>query len=520
MCSPDVFHLNYGLGRRFHAHRTPRNWPKLLPMVVFRDLVRRRFVTEAAYAEPVDLSGKKVIVTGATPGSLGFETARTLASWGASVVVTTRSNPEAAVEALRGVCSMPMRADESTRMHSIFRTAIRSPASCDGLSRPTATGSTCWSTTPASTWTCCLAGKSRASPMMASRFSGARTTSAPRISRICCFRCSRRRASRPATRESSTSSPTCTSKGSNDDLFETTRPYNSWTAYGNSKLALVHMTTELQRRYANRVSLAGVLSASRARCSPTWRPRGSRGPGWSRRCVMPSRPSRPSSSKRPKKGAQTQIHCATQPQLRGGLYYEECQPSEASKDAAAAEVAARLWSETGAWVGLREARGGVSREHVGQYRRLVGDDRRGAFCRSAPPSSDLPCWHTTNTLTCRSDRALLELCRLGTRGTGWMASCLRSSACSTSASGPVSSDTMRRVVPGPFGLDELGGGLHRRMRKSFGSRRRYGSPPRGPLARVARPSRCRSSTFRRLKHLQLDVDERVAVRLRCRPRAV
>ena len=64
------------------------------------DFIRARFV-RAAYADPVDLTGKKIIVTGASPGSLGFETARTLASWGASVVITTRSNPDAVLEALR-----------------------------------------------------------------------------------------------------------------------------------------------------------------------------------------------------------------------------------------------------------------------------------------------------------------------------------------------------------------------------------------------------------------------------------
>ena len=39
-------------------------------------------------AVPVDLSGRYVIVTGASPGSLGYETARILAGWGAKVVAT------------------------------------------------------------------------------------------------------------------------------------------------------------------------------------------------------------------------------------------------------------------------------------------------------------------------------------------------------------------------------------------------------------------------------------------------
>jgi NAD(P)-dependent dehydrogenase (short-subunit alcohol dehydrogenase family) len=51
-------------------------------------------------ATAVDLTGRTVLVTGATPGSLGFETARALAAWGARVVVTTRSRTDEAAKAL------------------------------------------------------------------------------------------------------------------------------------------------------------------------------------------------------------------------------------------------------------------------------------------------------------------------------------------------------------------------------------------------------------------------------------
>ncbi|MBK8289489.1 MAG: SDR family NAD(P)-dependent oxidoreductase [Cellvibrionales bacterium] len=44
-----------------------------------------------------------MIVTGCAPGSIGFETARTLADWGATVIVTTRSTVEKTVQALRAV---------------------------------------------------------------------------------------------------------------------------------------------------------------------------------------------------------------------------------------------------------------------------------------------------------------------------------------------------------------------------------------------------------------------------------
>src|SRR6185295_9523929 len=40
-------------------------------------------------------------------------------------------------------------------------------------------------------------------------------------------------------------------KGRNDALFAPLSPYDSWTAYGTSKLALVHATFELDRRMAS-----------------------------------------------------------------------------------------------------------------------------------------------------------------------------------------------------------------------------------------------------------------------------
>ncbi len=48
----------------------------------------------------VDMSGRKVIVTGGTPGSIGYQAARTLALWGADVTVTCPRDSGAARETL------------------------------------------------------------------------------------------------------------------------------------------------------------------------------------------------------------------------------------------------------------------------------------------------------------------------------------------------------------------------------------------------------------------------------------
>ena len=60
----------------------------------------RTLFGSAPTAPVTDLTGKNAIVTGASPGSIGFETAKTLASWGANVIITTRSNPGDTVQAL------------------------------------------------------------------------------------------------------------------------------------------------------------------------------------------------------------------------------------------------------------------------------------------------------------------------------------------------------------------------------------------------------------------------------------
>jgi retinol dehydrogenase-12/retinol dehydrogenase-13 len=51
----------------------------------------------------------------------------------------------------------------------------------------------------------------------------------------------------------------------------------------------------------------------------------------------------------PEEGARTTVHCVTTPALGAG-YYRDCRPTEPSADARDAEVAARLWEHTAAWL--------------------------------------------------------------------------------------------------------------------------------------------------------------------------
>jgi NAD(P)-dependent dehydrogenase (short-subunit alcohol dehydrogenase family) len=300
-------------------------------------------------AEPVDLSGKTFIVTGASPGSLGFETARTVANWGARVVATTRSKPEAAAEVLRA--SLPQHEARSRIQVHALDLSLRDSVEgfvrwfldiygdeldvlvnnagihLDLLAR--------WKVPRLSDddfeiqWRTNYLGTAHLTQRLlpALENSGRRTRDARIVNVVSHLH----------------------EKGSNADLFGPTRPYSSWTAYGNSKLALVHMTTELQRRYASR-SFVRAYCVHPGSVFTNVASRGLAGTGLVERARDALGPVEAFFLKTPNEGAQTQIHCATHPQLEGGLYYRDCDVSDPSDDAADAEVAARLWTATDAWI--------------------------------------------------------------------------------------------------------------------------------------------------------------------------
>ncbi|RLB38298.1 MAG: hypothetical protein DRH30_11720 [Deltaproteobacteria bacterium] len=313
------------------------------------DYVRRRFVS-SAYAEPVDLAGKKIIVTGASAGSLGFETARTLAQWGASVVVTTRSNAGAAVEAIQGqlqeagarqrVDAHALDLSQRDSVISFVRWFVEAHGDSldvlvnnagihlDLLSR--------WKE-PRLTddgfeiqWRTNYLGTAHLTHLLLPLLeqTGQATSDARIVNVVSHLHV----------------------KGSNDDLFGATRPYRSWEAYGNSKLALMHMTNELQRRYAHK-SHVQAYCLHPGSVFTNVAGRGLEGTGFIEKARNALSPVEAFFLKTAEEGAQTQVYCASQPRLRGGLYYEECKLAEASKEAANAEIAARLWNETQAWLG-------------------------------------------------------------------------------------------------------------------------------------------------------------------------
>jgi NAD(P)-dependent dehydrogenase (short-subunit alcohol dehydrogenase family) len=141
-------------------------------------------------------------------------------------------------------------------------------------------------------------------------------------------------------------------RGSNEALFDPDTTYDSWKFYGLSKLALIHFTYELNRRFAQKSNLKsyclhpGGASGTYTNVA-TVGFEGSPIIGFLRRLGAPIEKLFMSTAE---EGAQTQIHCATSSQAEGGHYYVNCEIGEASADTNDEEAAGRLWRETLDWI--------------------------------------------------------------------------------------------------------------------------------------------------------------------------
>ena len=297
---------------------------------------------KAPKAERVDLSGRNVIVTGATPGSLGFETALCLADWGAKVTVTARQDPERAATRLReqlgGRGNVDWHAMDLMDARSVAQFAEDYLARHDRLDVLINNAGVHldlmndWKTPPLVDghevhWRTNYLGTMQLThallPLLqqtAERHGEARVVNVVSMLYI---------------------------RGRNSTLFVPPERYNSWVAYGNSKLGLVHATTELQRRYGPKVQAyclhpGAVLTNIAAK--------GLVGHGVIGALRRVLRPIEAFILMTPEEGAQTSIHCATKPGLAGGRYFKNVQPAETNAEGADAAVAARLWDETAAWV--------------------------------------------------------------------------------------------------------------------------------------------------------------------------
>jgi NAD(P)-dependent dehydrogenase (short-subunit alcohol dehydrogenase family) len=303
---------------------------------------KRRLFVKTTLADRVELEGKRMIVTGASPGSLGFETARILASWGARVAITTRKGTSEVVEQLRRdgrVSGHPLDLCDSESVTRFVHWYLgehgealdvlvnNAGVHLDLLSQwkePRLTNDGFeiqWRTNY-------LGTMHLTHSLLPSLERAARSTGEARIVNV---------VSR------------LHHEGTNSALFGGPTPYHSWKAYGGSKLAMVHATFEAERRFAESLGIRSYCLHPGA-VSTNVAAKGLEGTlaGRARNALLPVEAL---FLKTPEEGAQTQVHCATAPGLPGGIYYDECAPAEVNPESSDAEVAKRLWDETAAWAG-------------------------------------------------------------------------------------------------------------------------------------------------------------------------
>lgn len=304
----------------------------------------RALLLRPRYATPVDLNGRRAIVTGAAPGSLGYATARTLASWGARVLVSTRGD----AAALAARLAAELRADgrpadvlglplDLAQAASVAGFADQSLSALDGRLDLLVNNAgihldlmSTWKTAPLSEdghelhWRTNYLGTMQLTLALLPALR--RTAAAHGEARIVNV------------------ASMLHARGHNEGLFAPLQPYNAWVGYGVSKLALLHATAELQRRHgADGVHAYSLHPGAVYTNIAAKGLAGQRGVEALRRTFAPVEAF---FLRTPDEGAQTTLYCATQPGLAGGGYFRDCRPAQASADAGDAAVAARLWAQT------------------------------------------------------------------------------------------------------------------------------------------------------------------------------
>ena len=137
-------------------------------------------------------------------------------------------------------------------------------------------------------------------------------------------------------------------RGRNDGLDGDLTPYDSWTAYGTSKLALVHEAREIERRYGAR-GLHGY-SVHPGSVATNIADRGLETAPLLGRLRKLAGPLERRALRSPADAARSVVFCATSSQAEPGGYHRSSAPSTPSADAQDEEAGRILWENTSRWV--------------------------------------------------------------------------------------------------------------------------------------------------------------------------
>lgn len=305
--------------------------------------VRRLFVA-GRKAPRVALAGKTIVVTGASPGSIGIAAARILAAWGAEVVLTTRKAPEEAARLVREAVpgakvhahTLDLCEPSSVRAFAAWYGAEIGDAldvlvNCAGVHLDLV-----------AEWKAPKRTADGHEIHMRTNYLG--TVHLTTLMQPYLERASRARGGARIVNVVSH----LHSMGKNAELFAEMQPYHSWRAYGLSKLALMHETQRLDRALAS--SGVRAYSVHPGSVFSKVADKGLEEKAGLARVRRALAPIEAFILKTIDEGAQTIVLCASADALPGGAYFVDCRAVPASDELRDAEAGARLHAQTEAWL--------------------------------------------------------------------------------------------------------------------------------------------------------------------------
>lgn len=306
--------------------------------------VIRSLVIKKPFAPIQNLAGRCILVTGCSPNSIGYATAKILLEWGAEVTVTKRSDTKTLVEHLNNEASVKGKVFghdlDISNAHSVQEfvqwyknkgRALDVLINCAGIHLDLLSQ---WQEPKLSDdgyeiqWRTNYLGTIHLTHLLLPLLeqSAAQGNDARIVNVISMLH----------------------RKGCNTEFFNPVKPYNSWNAYGQSKLGLAHFTMELQRRYAGSGLQAYCLHPGEVFTNVA--SKGLTGNPLIENIRNFLSPIEAFFMMTPVEGAQTQLLCATSPDAVGGHYYRNCKIATPSADCADAKIAEQLWDEGMQWV--------------------------------------------------------------------------------------------------------------------------------------------------------------------------
>lgn len=311
--------------------------------MTLRQLLRRPFV-DTPYAQEVDLKGKHVIVTGASAASLGYATARTLARWGARVTVTSRRDTGEIVKTLQ----QELQKAGNSALIDGHELDLCDASSVNNFSQwylqnhgerlDILVNNAGVHLDLMSKWEQPTLSEDGHEIQWRTNYLGTAHLTHNLLPLL------QQTGEKLGDARVVNVGSQIHSRARNEALFDPDTSYNSWKSYAMSKLAMIHLSHELNRRFANLHNLQSYCLHPGG-TSGTYTEVADKGfanapiIGFLRKLGAPLERLFMCT---PEEGAQTQLYCATAPEAVGGHYYVHCAIGQASRDSEDQATAGRL----------------------------------------------------------------------------------------------------------------------------------------------------------------------------------